>query len=66
MIGTIEMIPVSSSAISAIGYDGDTLRVEFRNGRTYDHPGVPEEVFYDFLNSASKGRFYNNHIKGRY
>lgn len=66
MTYTIDMIPVSSSAISAIGYDGYTLRVEFRSGRVYDHEGVSKEVFYAFLNASSKGRFYNDHIKGRY
>ena len=66
MSDTIEMIPVTSSAIRAIGFDGYTLRVEFRNGRTYDHSGVPEQVFYGFLNASSKGRYYNDHIRGRF
>jgi hypothetical protein len=39
------MISVRSSAIRAVGYDGYTLAVEFRSGRIYDHPGVPESVF---------------------
>ncbi len=60
------MIPVDSSAIRAIGYDGRTLTVEFHNGRTYDHPNVPDNVFDEFLNAWSKGTYYNQHIRGRY
>jgi hypothetical protein len=60
------LIPVESSAIRAVGYDGYTLTVEFHSGRIYDHPGVPEAVFYGLLNAASKGAYYNQHIRGRY
>jgi KTSC domain len=34
-----------SSAIRAVDYDGYALTVEFHNGRTYDHPGVPYSVY---------------------
>jgi KTSC domain len=60
------MIAVSSSAIRAVGYDGTTLRVVFRSGRTYDHPRVPESVYHGLMSACSKGRYYNNHIRGRY
>ena len=60
------MITVSSSAINAVGFDGHTLTVEFHNGRTYDHPGVPDWIYRGLLNAASKGRYYNYHIRGRY
>ena len=60
------LIPVGSSAIAAVGYDGYTLTVEFRNGRIYDHPGVPHEVFEGLMQASSKGAYYNQHIRGRY
>jgi hypothetical protein len=60
------LIPVDSSAIRAIGYDGGTLTVEFHTGRVYDHPDVPYSVFDDFMRASSKGAFYNQHIRGRY
>jgi hypothetical protein len=60
------LIPVSSSAIRAIGYDGSTLTVEFPNGRTYDHPGVPYSVYEGLMQAPSKGAFYNSYIRGRY
>ena len=64
----VEMIPVNSSAIRAVGYDydGSTLTVEFHTGRTYDHPGVPYSVYVEFMNTLSKGTYYNRHIRGRY
>ena len=61
-----EMIRVRSSVIRAVGYDGSTLTVEFHSGRTYDHPHVPESVYAGLMNASSKGRYYNEHIRGRY
>jgi len=60
------LIPVSSSAIRAVGYDGYTLRVQFRSGRVYDHPGVPGWVFEEFITADSLGRYYNACIRGQY
>ena len=60
------LIPVNSSAIRAVGYDGHTLTVEFQNGRVYDHPGVPYEVFEGLMQASSKGAYYNARIRGRY
>ena len=60
------LISVNSSAIRAVGYDGSTLTVEFQNGRVYDHPGVPYEVFEGLMQASSKGAYYNARIRGRY
>jgi hypothetical protein len=60
------LIPVNSSAIRAVGYDGYTLTVEFHSGRIYDHPGVPEAVFRGLMNASSMGAYYNQRIRGRY
>ena len=61
------LIPVSSRAIRSIGYDGYTLVVVFRpGGRRYDHPRVPYAVFAGLMNASSKGRYYNQHIRGRF
>jgi hypothetical protein len=62
----VSMISVSSSAIAAIGYENGTLAVRFHNTGTYRHHGVSYDLFQRFLNSGSKGRFYNNNIRGRY
>ena len=60
------LLPVDSSAIRAVGYDGSTLTVEFHNGRIYDHPNVPYAIFESLMRSSSKGAYYNQHIRGRY
>ena len=62
----MSMISVSSSAIRAVGFDGYTLRVVFRHGGTYDHPGVPRSEFEALLHAGSIGRYYVRHIRGRY
>jgi hypothetical protein len=62
----IALTPVNSSAIRAVGFDGYTLTVEFRTGRTYDHPGVPVWVFLGLMAASSKGAYYNAYIRGRY
>jgi hypothetical protein len=65
----MDMIAViSSSAIAAVGYDDATrqMKIRFVAGHTYDFCGVPRSVFEGLLDAASKGRYYNEHIKDRY
>lgn len=64
----MSLIPVSSSAISAVGYDPffGILTVRFRNGRVYDHPDVPWWVYVELMEASSMGAYYNRCIRGRY
>lgn len=64
----MEMIRVHSTAIAAIGYDQATqrLKITFQQGHTYDFCRVPAYVFKGFLESNSKGTYYNDRIKDRY
>lgn len=69
MSDVMDMIAViSSSAIAAVGYDAATrqMKIRFVAGHTYDFCGVPQSVFDGLLHAASKGRYYNEHIKDRY
>ena len=64
----MEMIPVDSSNISAIGYDNEnaTLKIEFNNGRAYEYYNVPENEFNNLLNAGSKGQYANQYIYKTY
>jgi hypothetical protein len=61
----MEMIPVRSSHIAAIGYDSrnTTLKVEFLDGGLYEYYGISEMIFNDFKNAGSKGIFFDRNIK---
>lgn len=62
------LVPVSSSNIAAVGYDGDsqTLTIEFRSGGTYEFYDVPETVHHGLVNSSSLGSYFQSEIRGRY
>jgi len=64
----VERTPVSSSNISAIGYDADnqTLEVEFTNGAVYSYSSVPSGEYEGFMNADSKGKYLHVNIKNRY
>jgi hypothetical protein len=58
---------VNSSAIEAVGYDGNTLAVKFHTiNEVYEHCGFPSSLFEEFINAPSMGRFYNENIRGKF
>jgi hypothetical protein len=61
----MEMIPVSSSNLAAIGYEPETavLRIQFLNGGTYLYHGVPLETYEGLLNAGSKGQYFDQFVK---
>jgi hypothetical protein len=62
----MEMQPVSSSNIAAIGFNSETntLRVEFNNGGVYDYESSQQE-YEEILNASSVGSYFHRNIKGR-
>ena len=60
--------PVDSSNISSIGYDAGSqvLEVEFKSGKVYQYAGVPNDMADQLARADSKGRFFGQHIKGRF
>lgn len=64
--------PGESSLIRKISYNNNrkVLEIELEtndgNTRVYFYEGVPREVVIDFLAADSKGKFYNENIKGEY
>lgn len=65
---TNRRIPVVSSNVASIGYNenSSTLEVEFRSGGIYQYFNVPLQVFEQFINATSKGKFFHEEIKGIY
>jgi len=62
----MQMFPVASSSLSAIGYENGTLVVAFRDGRAYRYDGVPQGIADGLARAASKGRYYQAFVRGRY
>lgn len=64
----MEMTPVISSNIQAVGYDQEKkqLHVQFNGGAVYIYAEVPKEVFDELMAAESKGKFINSQIKGKF
>jgi hypothetical protein len=60
----MELIPVESSMIHAVGYNPTTqeLEVVFTSGQTYRYTEVPREVYEGLLAAESKGRYMRAQI----
>ena len=59
-----QTVEVNSTVISKAQYKYHKrmLRLEFKNGKSYDYKPVPNHVFEGLRNSESKGKFINRHI----
>ena len=64
----VEMIPVSSSNLDAVGYNAqtETLYVRFKGGKTYSYERVPEYTFTELVEADSVGKFFNQFIKNQF
>jgi hypothetical protein len=63
------MVYVASSAISRVEYDPSSrvMQIWFTSSRrAYSFCGVPENIYSGLLNAASKGTYYDQHIRDRY
>lgn len=60
---------VDSTMIASEGYDAQNsiLEIEFKStGAVWQYLNVPESLYFEFKNSASKGIFFNKNILGQY
>ena len=64
----IERQPVVSSDVASIGYDEatETLEIEFKATGMYRYFSVPKSVFDELMATPSPGKFFLQHIKGKY
>ena len=63
----IELKPVESGQIKAVGYDEatNTLAVQFRHGKQaiYHYPGVKPETHAAFVGAESLGTFFRDNLR---
>ena len=64
----MNMVPVRSSDIAAIGYDATsgTLHIRFNSGGLYAYYNVHDAVYRGLMGAGSHGRYFHAHIRGRY
>jgi len=53
---------ITSSRIVNFNYKGQTLKMEFADGSSYEYFGVPKNVYSKLLNSDIPDRFARRHI----
>lgn len=60
--------PVKSSSVRSAGFDPTTgrLEVEFARGTLYSYKGVSQEMYDGLMAAESAGKFYAQHIRGKY
>jgi len=51
--------------IRSVGYDrsDSVLEIEFQSGRIYRYRNVPSDVYEGLVSAASKGSYFELHIK---
>lgn len=62
----MNMIPVASSDIASVGYEGTTLHIRFNSGGLYAYYNVPTRIYNSLMSASSKGGYFHANIKGRY
>lgn len=63
----IPLHPVEkSSQIEAIGHQGTTLAVKFKNGGTYHYSGVSAAQFEELKTAESVGSHLHKHFTGKH
>jgi len=62
----MELTPVQSSNIAAIGYKDEVLTVRFNNGATYTYDGVNETLGKEIFEAESVGKYFNSFIRSSF
>ena len=63
----VDMVPVKSSAIKAVGHDAGTgiVHVEFHSGGTHRFGPMSAAEFERFRNAESIGKHFHAHIRAK-
>lgn len=51
----MQRYPVSSSRMTSVGWENNTMEVQFNDGAVYQYHGVSNMEYKSFLNSPSLG-----------
>lgn len=62
----MNMTPVNSSNLSAVGYENGILYIRFHGGQMYCYYGVPEFVYEELMSAPSHGKYFAAHIRNVY
>jgi hypothetical protein len=62
----MNLVFVTSSNVSAIGYQDGVLEVHFRNGYVYQYLNTSQSLFNEFYAAPSKGQFVHQRLKDKY
>jgi len=64
----MDVTAVESTTLAVVTYDEarELLRLEFRSQAVYQYLDVPAIVHQALLSSPSKGRYFNQVIRGRF
>ncbi len=65
---TIQHQAVESSTLASVGYRAEdrVLEIQFRSGTIYPYFSVPEAIYRSLLSADSKGRYFNQSIRGHF
>lgn len=64
----MQRVPVESSNIASVGYDGPRyiLEIEFADGAVYQYARVPSHLHEAMMQAESKGAFFHRWIRDQY
>ena len=55
----MNLISVSSSRMSKVGWENNTMYIQFKNGKIYAYDNVSKSEYENFINSPSLGSALN-------
>ncbi|HEX8744586.1 MAG TPA: KTSC domain-containing protein [Thermoleophilaceae bacterium] len=62
----MDRVPVESDALSSVGYEDETLEIEFSSGTVYQYYDVPEDVYEELMRATSHGEFFSDQIRDHF
>ncbi len=57
---------ISTSLIADLEYKGQTLRIDYADGNSYEYFDVPKNIYIKFINADSQNRFARRQICNAY